>query len=52
MDEAAAGRAVDDDVTAEVRKRFGDEGFTKLLFAIVVINGWNRLNVTIHQPPA
>ena len=46
------GRAVDDDVTAEVRKRFGDEGFTKLLFAIVVINGWNRLNVTIHQPPA
>jgi AhpD family alkylhydroperoxidase len=46
------GSAVDDDLVAQARKLFGDDGFTKLLFAIVIINGWNRLNITIHQPPA
>ena len=46
------GRAVDDDLVARARELFGDEGFTTLLLAIIVINGWNRLNVTIHQPPA
>ena len=45
------GRAVDDAIVADVVEQFGEETYAKLLLAIVVINGWNRLNVTSHLSP-
>lgn len=45
------GRHVDDAVVTEVVERFGEETYAKLLLAIVVINGWNRLNLTAHISP-
>ena len=45
------GRSPDDHVTAAAVDVFGDETFAKLMFAIVVINGWNRLNATTHVGP-
>jgi AhpD family alkylhydroperoxidase len=46
-----------DEVVEEVRAQFGDDGLVKLTFAIITINGWNRLAITarapagIYQPP-
>lgn len=45
------GRHVPDDVVDRVVEHHGEDGFAKLLLAIVVINGWNRINVTTHLPP-
>lgn len=45
------GRGVDDELVARVVEHHGEEDFAKLLLAIVVINGWNRINVTAHLPP-
>jgi AhpD family alkylhydroperoxidase len=45
------GRGVDDEIVHRVVEHHGEEGYAKLLVAIVVINGWNRLNVTSHLPP-
>jgi len=42
---------VPDEVTEEVLRCLGEEGFAKLLLAIVVINGWNRINATAHVEP-
>ena len=45
------GRSVPDDVVAAVVEHHGEDGFARLLLAIVVINGWNRINVTTHLHP-
>lgn len=45
------GRDVPDEVVDAVVEHHGEEGFAKLLLAIVVINGWNRINVTTHLAP-
>ncbi|MCU1483303.1 MAG: carboxymuconolactone decarboxylase [Actinomycetia bacterium] len=47
-----------DGVVEEVRAQLGEEGLVQLTFAIVAINGWNRLAITArlpvghHQPAA
>lgn len=53
------GRAgVPDDVYAEVRRHFGEEEVVNLTMAVIAINGWNRLAVSLrapvgtYQPPA
>jgi AhpD family alkylhydroperoxidase len=43
---------VPDEVVDEALRCFGGEDFAKLLLAIVVINGWNRINVTARVAPA
>lgn len=49
----AVGQAhVPDAVVDEALRGFGEEGLAKLLLAIVVINGWNRINVTARVAPA
>jgi AhpD family alkylhydroperoxidase len=42
-------REVDDEVYAEVSKHFTDEELVNLTYAIVVINGWNRLAVSFRS---
>lgn len=42
---------VPDAVVEEAIRCFGEEGFAKLLLGIVVINGWNRINVTARVEP-
>jgi AhpD family alkylhydroperoxidase len=39
-----------DELVEEVRAHFGDEGLTKLTYAIVAINGWNRLAIASRAP--
>jgi AhpD family alkylhydroperoxidase len=43
--------SVPDGVVDEALRQFGEEGFAKLLWAIVAINGWNRINVTARVIP-
>ena len=42
---------VPDAVVDKAVRCFGEEGFAKLLLGIVVINGWNRINVTARVEP-
>ncbi|MGH2873670.1 MAG: carboxymuconolactone decarboxylase family protein [Solirubrobacteraceae bacterium] len=42
--------AAPDEVFAEVREQFSDEEIVALTFAIVAINGWNRLAVGLRAP--
>ena len=41
----------DDSLMDKARACFGDEGAAQLLMAIVIINGWNRINVAAHVHP-
>ena len=49
---------VPDDVYEQVRQQFGEEELVELTFAVIVINSWNRLNVSFrplvgdYQPKA
>lgn len=53
-----AGRGVPDQVYQSVRPHFSEKELVDLTLAIVMINGWNRLNVAFrreagdYQPPA
>jgi AhpD family alkylhydroperoxidase len=38
-----------DDAYAAAGEHFGDEELTALLYAIVTINGWNRLAIATHM---
>lgn len=40
-----------EEVITAAREALGEETFAKLLLAIVVINGWNRINTTIGLTP-
>jgi alkylhydroperoxidase family enzyme len=40
-----------DDVFEELRAHFTDEEIVKLTMAIVTINGWNRLAVSLRTEP-
>jgi AhpD family alkylhydroperoxidase len=42
---------VPDELVDEGLRLFGEEAFAKLLWAIVDVNGWNRVNVTAHVRP-
>jgi len=41
---------VPDEVVEEAKRHFDDDELAKLLYAIVVINAWNRLGVTAAEP--
>jgi AhpD family alkylhydroperoxidase len=45
------GRLIRDDVVARAVEHHGELGYAKLLLALVVINGWNRVNIATHLPP-
>ncbi len=40
-----------DDVYEEARRHFSEEELANLTWAIVVINGWNRVSVGFRVPP-
>jgi AhpD family alkylhydroperoxidase len=42
---------VPDSVYEEVRKRFGEEELVNLTMAVISINGWNRLNISLRTVP-
>src|SRR3954452_5839113 len=42
---------VPDDVFEEVQRHFSDEDIVKLTWAIVTINAWNRLAITVRAEP-
>jgi alkylhydroperoxidase family enzyme len=42
---------VPDYLYEEVRQHFGEEELVDLTWAIVVINGWNRLSVAFRSQP-
>ena len=39
------------DVEARAREVFDDQAYAAVVFAIVLINGWNRLAITGHSEP-
>ncbi|HVF76384.1 MAG TPA: carboxymuconolactone decarboxylase family protein [Acidimicrobiales bacterium] len=41
---------VPDEVVEEAKRHFDDDELGKLLYAVVVINAWNRLGVTAAEP--
>ena len=43
---------VPDEAFAEAQRQFSEKELVDLTFAIVAINGWNRLAVTFRQQPA
>jgi len=42
---------VSDEVWARVRQQFSEDELVALTFALVAINGWNRLAVSFRIPP-
>ena len=42
---------VPDEVFQQARAEFSERELADLTLAIIVINGWNRLNVAFHTPP-
>jgi AhpD family alkylhydroperoxidase len=46
-----AGSHVPEDVEAEARRIFDTESYAALVFAIALINTWNRLAITAHSEP-
>ena len=40
-----------DDIYARVKAQFNEEEFVALTFAIVVINSWNRLSISVRTTP-
>jgi AhpD family alkylhydroperoxidase len=46
-----AGDHVPPDVEAEARRVFDAETYAALVFAIALINAWNRLAITAHSEP-
>jgi alkylhydroperoxidase family enzyme len=46
-----AGRGVPDDVWERATAAFGEEELAQVVFAVVVINSWNRMQVTTQVEP-
>ncbi|MGH2894419.1 MAG: carboxymuconolactone decarboxylase family protein [Solirubrobacteraceae bacterium] len=46
-----AGRGVPDDVWERATAAFGEEELAQVVYAIVVINSWNRLQITTQAEP-
>jgi AhpD family alkylhydroperoxidase len=44
-------RTVTDDVVEDARRAFGDEELAQLIWAITVINAWNRIGVSCRMTP-
>ena len=45
-----ASRDVSDEIYAEVRRHFNEKDCVNLIMAIIAINGWNRLAVSLRMP--
>jgi len=45
-----AASHVPDQVVDDARQHFDDPEFSQLVFAIVTINSWNRLSLTMRPP--
>lgn len=45
-----AGHGVPDEVFEEAARHFTEEELAKVVFAVVAINGWNRLNAVARLP--
>ncbi|WMJ68244.1 carboxymuconolactone decarboxylase family protein [Stenotrophomonas sp. 24(2023)] len=45
------GGHVADDVYVQVRAELSDRELVELTYVVMVINGWNRLNVAFRTPP-
>lgn len=39
------------DVEAEARRHYDDNAYAALVFAVITINGWNRMAIASHTPP-
>jgi AhpD family alkylhydroperoxidase len=46
-----ADHQVTDELYAEARRHFTEKELADLTFALVVINGWNRLMIAFERPP-
>jgi AhpD family alkylhydroperoxidase len=46
-----AGRGVPDEVWERAMAAFGEEELAQVVFAIVVINSWNRMQITTQAEP-
>jgi AhpD family alkylhydroperoxidase len=46
-----AGRGVPDEVWERATAAFGEEELAQVVFAIVVINSWNRMQITTQAEP-
>ena len=46
-----AGRPVSDEAYREARSAFSEAELARLTLAVVVINGWNRINAPFAVPP-
>jgi AhpD family alkylhydroperoxidase len=44
-------QGVPDDVYEEVRMHFSEKETAALIFAVVTINGWNRISIASRNPP-
>jgi AhpD family alkylhydroperoxidase len=44
-------REVSDEVFQQAREQFSERELSDLTLAVIVINGWNRINVAYHTPP-
>ncbi|MBS7456885.1 carboxymuconolactone decarboxylase family protein [Coralloluteibacterium stylophorae] len=44
-------QGVSDELYRQVRGEFSEQEITELTYAVMVINGWNRLNVAFRTPP-
>ncbi|HEY1386084.1 MAG TPA: carboxymuconolactone decarboxylase family protein [Dongiaceae bacterium] len=47
-----AGKDVPDDVYEEARRQFSEKELVDLTYAVITINGWNRICIAFHIPPA
>ena len=43
-------KGVPDEILANVRQYFDESQLAKLVFAVILINAWNRIGVTDHLP--
>lgn len=46
-----AESGVPDEAYEEVRQRFSEQQVVELTMAIIAINGWNRLEISVRRPP-
>jgi AhpD family alkylhydroperoxidase len=46
-----APTGLSDELYAEAREHFGDEELSTLVFRVMTINAWNRVNVAFRTPP-
>jgi AhpD family alkylhydroperoxidase len=46
-----AGKEVSDEIYEEARRHFSEKELVDLTYAVITINGWNRMCIAFHIPP-